>query len=92
LQHVVTVPIAAIQHGPNGLFVYTVKPDSTVQEQAIQLAYQNDTIAVVGKGVTGGCWERVSCPPYVAHEMSETFVACSGGCGCVEHECYGRCM
>ncbi len=48
------MPIAAIQHGPNGLFVYTVKPDSTVQEQAIQLAYQNDTIAVVGKGVTGG--------------------------------------
>jgi hypothetical protein len=40
----------------------------------------------------GGCWGRVSCPPYVAHEMSETFVACSGGRGCVEHECYGRCM
>jgi hypothetical protein len=38
------------------------------------------------------CWERVICPRYVADEMSETFVACSGGYGCVEHERYGRFM
>ena len=30
LHQAVTVPVAAIQHGPNGLFVYTVKPDNTV--------------------------------------------------------------
>ena len=54
LHQAVTVPLASIQHGPNGLFVYTVKPDSTVQEQAVQLAYQDDNIAVIGKGVSGG--------------------------------------
>ena len=43
-----------VQHGPDGLFVYTVKPDDTVQEQAVQLAYQDDDIAVIGKGLTGG--------------------------------------
>jgi hypothetical protein len=48
------------------------------------LRYASDT--------TDACREREICPPYVAHEMSGTFVACSGGCGCVEHECYGRFM
>jgi multidrug efflux system membrane fusion protein len=54
LHQAVTVPLASIQHGPNGLFVYTVKPDNTVQEQAVQLAYQDDDTAVIGKGVSGG--------------------------------------
>ena len=54
LHQAVTVPLAAVQHGPNGLFVYTVKPDNTVQEQDVQVAYQDDDTAVVGKGVNGG--------------------------------------
>jgi len=36
------------------------------------------------------CWEREICPPDVAHEMSETFAFCSGGCECVGHGCYVR--
>ena len=27
------------------------------------------------------CWERVSCPRFEAHELSELFAVCSGGCG-----------
>ncbi len=54
LRRVVTVPIASIQHGPDGLFLYTVKPDDTIQEHAVELAYQDDDTAVVAKGVTGG--------------------------------------
>ncbi len=54
LHRAVTVPVAAIQHGPNGLFVYTVKPDNTVQDQTIEMAYQDDDIAVIAKGVNGG--------------------------------------
>jgi membrane fusion protein, multidrug efflux system len=54
LHQAVTIPIAAIQHGPNGLFVYTVKPDDTVQEQAVDVAYQDDAIAVIAKGVNSG--------------------------------------
>ena len=42
LHQAVTVPIAAVQHGPNGLFVYTVKPDNTVQQQDVQVSYQDD--------------------------------------------------
>jgi membrane fusion protein, multidrug efflux system len=54
LHRAVTVPVAAIQHGPNGLFVYTVKPDNTVQDQNMEMAYQDDDIAVIAKGVNGG--------------------------------------
>ena len=54
LHQAVTIPVAAIQHGPNGLFIYTVRPDNTVQEQAIDVAYLDDEIAVIAKGVTNG--------------------------------------
>jgi multidrug efflux system membrane fusion protein len=54
LHNAVTVPLAAVQHGPNGLFVYMVKPDSTVVEQDVQVAYQDDDTSVIGKGVSGG--------------------------------------
>ncbi len=53
LHNAVTVPIAAIQHGPNGLFVYTVKPDNTVQEQDVRIAYQDNDTAVISQGVKG---------------------------------------
>ena len=48
------MPLAAVQHGPNGLFVYTVQPDSSAQERDVQVAYQDDNIAVISKGVNGG--------------------------------------
>jgi multidrug efflux system membrane fusion protein len=54
LNNAVTVPLAAVQHGPNGMFVYTVKPDSTVQEQDVQVAYQDNDTAVVSRGVRDG--------------------------------------
>ena len=53
LHHVITVPVAALQHGPNGLYVFTVKPDDSVQEQPVQVAYQDDSTVVIAKGVTG---------------------------------------
>jgi len=54
LHNAVTVPVPAVQHGPNGLFVYIVKSDNTVQSQAVEVAYQDDSIAVVSKGLEGG--------------------------------------
>ena len=43
MQQAVTVPAAAVQHGPDGLFIYTVKPDSTVQQsRTSRLGYQID--------------------------------------------------
>ncbi len=54
LHKAVTVPVAAIQHGPDGLFVYAVEPDHTVQEQAVEVGYQDAATSVVTKGLHGG--------------------------------------
>ncbi len=53
IRRAVTVPIAAVQHGPDGLFVYVVKPDQTVDPVNIQLGYQDEASAVVTKGLSG---------------------------------------
>jgi multidrug efflux system membrane fusion protein len=50
----VTVPPQAIQHGPDGLYVYVVKPDQTAAEQAVKISYEDETAAVVTDGLTGG--------------------------------------
>jgi multidrug efflux system membrane fusion protein len=50
----VTVPPAAIQHGPDGLYVYVVKPDSTVADQPVTAGYQTPQVAVVTAGLAGG--------------------------------------
>jgi membrane fusion protein, multidrug efflux system len=54
LRNAVVVPLAAVQHGPDGLFVFTVRPDDTVQQQPVQLGYQDNAIAVVSAGLRGG--------------------------------------
>jgi multidrug efflux system membrane fusion protein len=53
LHNVVTIPPLTIQHGPDGLFVYTIKPDKTVAQANIQVGYQADDAAVVTKGLNG---------------------------------------
>ncbi len=50
---VVAVPTPAVQHGPTGLYVYIVKPDSTVQRQSIE-ALDRGPIMVVTKGLDAG--------------------------------------
>jgi multidrug efflux system membrane fusion protein len=53
LKNAVTVPELAVQHGPDGLFVYVVKPDQTVAQANIQVGYQDNGLAVVTKGLSG---------------------------------------
>jgi multidrug efflux system membrane fusion protein len=53
LPEVVTVPLLAVQHGPDGLFVYTVKPDRTVDQANVQVGYQDSDLAVITKGLSG---------------------------------------
>jgi membrane fusion protein, multidrug efflux system len=50
----VTVPPAAIQHGPDGLYVYVVGPNSTVSREPITAGYQTAQLAIVTKGLNGG--------------------------------------
>ncbi len=50
----VTVPPAAVQRGPNGDYVYVVKPDHTVTRQPVKLGHQDADAAIVASGVQPG--------------------------------------
>ena len=54
---VATVPQQTVQQGPNGHYVYVIKPDNTVERRNVEIASIQDGIAVVTKGLTAG--ERV---------------------------------
>lgn len=50
----VTLPPQAVQHGPDSLYVYIVKPDRTVARQDVTIGYQDDAAAIVTDGLKGG--------------------------------------
>lgn len=52
--NVLTVPSVAVQHGPDGLFVYVVKPDSTVAMQTVEVGQDDGKTAVIAKGLDDG--------------------------------------
>ena len=51
LMNVLTVPSVAVQHGPNGLFVYVVNPDQTVAVRPVEITQDDGKFAVVTKGL-----------------------------------------
>jgi multidrug efflux system membrane fusion protein len=53
VDNAVTVPGLAVEHGPDGTFVYTVKDDGTVAQTAVQIGAQVAGRTVVIKGLTG---------------------------------------
>jgi membrane fusion protein, multidrug efflux system len=56
-KNAVTVPPVALQRGPDGLYVWAIKPDNTVEQRAVDAQTVSDTVAVINKGVSAG--ERV---------------------------------
>ena len=54
LNNALTVPSVTVQRGPAGLYVYVVKPDSTVGVQPIDIAQDDGQVAVVSKGLDEG--------------------------------------
>ena len=54
LPQVVTVPSTAVQRGPSGMYVYVVKPDSTVAMQPITVEQMSGGTSVVEKGLASG--------------------------------------
>ena len=50
----VTVPSGAIQMGPQGAFVYLVKPDSTAEARSVTVVQTEDSAALIGKGLAAG--------------------------------------
>jgi membrane fusion protein, multidrug efflux system len=54
LQEAVTVPGTAVQRGPDGMYVYVVKPDSTVAMMPVAVGQMSQGTAVVEKGIDAG--------------------------------------
>lgn len=54
LSQVVTVPSTAVQRGPNGFYVYVVKPDSTVAMQPVGVTQMADGTSVIKTGLEAG--------------------------------------
>ncbi len=54
VKNAVTIPELAVEHGPNGLFVYTVAPNQTVDVTNVKIGYQDNGFSVVTAGLSGG--------------------------------------
>ncbi|WP_112664530.1 efflux RND transporter periplasmic adaptor subunit [Microvirga flavescens] len=54
LKGVATVPGTAVQRGPNGLYVYVVKPDNTVEMRQVQVGPITENSAVIEEGLKPG--------------------------------------
>jgi len=49
-----TVPSAAIQRGPDGMFAYVVKPDSTVEARLLKVGNENNDLTIITGGLKDG--------------------------------------
>jgi multidrug efflux system membrane fusion protein len=54
LENATVVPLAAVQQGPNGAFVYLLGAHNKAQMQPVQVRQQNQTRAVIAQGVHPG--------------------------------------
>jgi multidrug efflux system membrane fusion protein len=54
LPQALTVPSTAVQRGPDGMYVYVVKPDSTVAMQPVSVGQMHAGISVIDKGLAPG--------------------------------------
>ena len=54
LREVVVVPTAAVQRGPNGTFVFVVRPGDTVSVRPITVSQQDDVQSVIASGLEAG--------------------------------------
>ncbi len=50
----VTVPPVAVQRGPDGLYVWVIKPDKTVEQRSVDAQTVSDKAAIVSKGLNVG--------------------------------------
>ncbi len=53
----ITVPVQSVMAGPEGDYVYVIRPDDTVRRRAVQVASRQDGLAVIASGLHAG--ERV---------------------------------
>ncbi len=78
------MPSIAVQHGPSGLFVYLVKPDSTVASQPVSVTTDNGQVAVIAQGLNAGAevvtdgQSRLQNGSRVARETPQAIAAAGG--------------
>jgi len=51
---VVVVPVPAVQRGPDGPYVFVIKPDQTVEMRPVTVGPDESGTAVIEKGLTAG--------------------------------------
>lgn len=49
-----TIPAAGLQRGPNGMFAYIVKPDSTVEVRPVKVTLVDENTVLVDEGLAPG--------------------------------------
>jgi len=54
LANTVVVPTQAVQTGPNGEFIYVVKPDQTVEARPVTIGIEYDGETEIKKGISAG--------------------------------------
>ncbi len=50
-RNALTVPTPAVQHGPTGLYVYVVKPDSTIERRDVSVLQESNGMSVLAGGI-----------------------------------------
>jgi multidrug efflux system membrane fusion protein len=53
-ENAITVPSEAVMEGPNGEFVYVIKPDNAAQHVDVHVAARQNNIVVIDKGLSAG--------------------------------------
>jgi membrane fusion protein, multidrug efflux system len=56
-KNAVTIPPVAVQRGPDGLYVWVIKPDDTVEQRPIDAQTISESTMIVSKGLSAG--ERI---------------------------------
>lgn len=57
LKNIVTVPARTVQEGPDGKFLFVIKPDNTVEMRKVDVAEVEGNVAAIAQGLKAG--ERV---------------------------------
>jgi len=54
MKNAVTIPARAVQSGPQGSYLFVVKPDMTVQLRTVEVAQTQQGIAAIANGLSPG--------------------------------------
>ncbi len=56
-KNAVTAPTVAVQRGPDGYYVWVIRPDDTVEQRPVQVQIVSESTAVIREGLSAG--ERI---------------------------------